>query len=175
MNGINGRNDIVYKATCSDKVSLAECHKIIRYNYKLDIFHKVLSNMVRYTSTHPHFTIEKNLEMLNYIENCILDNNFYLKQKNSYDQKFILDVYQSETEYLNFLTKYYSIREDKDYDFIQKNYYEGNISFDISDNNELMNEFPLLKPILFVHDYFSFNREYFIEDNKKFIKENYKK
>lgn len=178
IDGRNGRNDIVYKVKKSDSMSKSAAQKIIRYNYRLDIFHKVLTNMIDYTCSHPNFTIEKNLQMLSIVENCILENTFYLNQKNSFDQNFIIDIYQSETKYLEFLSQYY-FKGEKDSNSIKEDYKEDYIGFDIFENcienidyrNALLDEFPLLKPILFTHDCASFEHQDFLEENKKFIKE----
>lgn len=178
IDGKNGRNNIVYTIKKSDEISLADGEKKIRYNYKLDIFHKVLSNMIDYTSTHPEFTIEKNVEILNIIEDCILDYNTFLNQNNSYDQSFILDIYQSETKYLDFLAEYYFKGEGKDHSFIRSHYQRKIYNPDEViryDNEWWASEFPLLKPILFVHDTASYNREVFLKRNKEFIKQNCQK
>ena len=148
-------------------------------NYKLDIFHKVLSNMVDYTSTHPDFTIEENLQMLNIIECCILNGSMNLTTKNKFDCKFIIDFYQSETKYLDFLSSYY-FKGEKDSDEIKEDYQENFIEptafldcyehLDY-DDNELLQKFPLLRPIIFANPYAEHQHEYFVEENKKFIKE----
>lgn len=176
IDGKNSRNDIAFKAKKSDKISQIDAEKKIRYNYKLDIFHKVINNMIDYTSTHPDFTIDKNLEIFSIIENCLLDNNDYLNQKNSYDQSFILDIYQSEIKYLDFLAGYYFKGEGKDHSFIQAYYQKDCYDYDndsISYEGEWwMSEFPLLKPIVFAHDSITDNHQDFLEKNKKFIKQN---
>ncbi|MCI8347295.1 MAG: hypothetical protein HFJ12_05070 [Bacilli bacterium] len=176
IDGKNCRNDIAFKAKKSDEISQGDAEKKIRYNYKLDIFHKVINNMIDYTSTHPDFTIDKNLEIFSIIENCILDNNYYLNQKNSYDQSFILDIYQSEIKYLDFLAEYYFKGEGKDHSFIQVYYQKDCYDYDedaITHEDEWwMSEFPLLKPIVFAHDYTTDNHQDFLEKNKKLIKQN---
>lgn len=177
MDARNGRNDIAFKVKKSDNISLKDANKSIRYNYKLDIFHKVLENMVDYTTSHSDFTIEKNLQMLNIIENCILSDNLYLNKKNTFDQNFIIDVYQSETKYLDFLSQYY-FEGEKDSNSIKEDYKEDYIGFetfiecidDIAYDNTLLDEFPLLRPILFTHDDAFDAHEVFIDENKSFVK-----
>ena len=179
FDGKNGYNNIGFNIMKSNKISSKDAKKSIRYNYKLDIFHKVLSNMVDYTSTHPDFTIEENLQMLNIIECCISNDNEYLTTKNKFDRKFIIDFYQSETKYLDFLSSYY-FKGEKDSDEIKEDYQENFIEptafldcyehLDY-DDNELLQKFPLLRPIIFANPYAEHQHEYFVEENKKFIKE----
>lgn len=178
IDGRNFRNDIAFDAKNADLITKTEAIKSIRYNYRLDIFHKVLGHMVNYTATHSDFTIEKNLQILNMIENCILDDTqYYLNPKNSFDQKFIVDIYQSETKYLDFLSQYY-FKGEKDSTTIKENYidytdfevFEECID-DIFYSNDLLDEFPLLRPILFTHENATFSHEIFLEENKNVIKE----
>lgn len=182
IDGRNFRNTIAFEAKKAKKISMSDAQKSIRYNYKLDIFHNVLSSMVNYTANHHDFTIEKNLQMLNIIENCILADTFYLNQKNSFDQQFIVDIYQSETKYLDFLSQYY-FKGEKDSSYIREGYpndYIGSTAFDdcvkvISYGNDLIEEFPLLKPIIFTHSYSGYEHEDFLKENKNFIKQNAKR
>lgn len=176
MDGKNLENDIAYEARNSEKMSKPDAEKIIRYNYKLDIFHKVLSNMVNYTSTYPDFTIEENLQMLNIVESCILDDNNYLNKKNSYDKKFIKDIYKSETKYLEFLSQYY-FNGKKDINFIKKyyenDYLEPSILFSGNNfyyRNDLINSFPLLKPIIYTYCDSEYNHQNFLISNEKLLK-----
>lgn len=179
LDGRNGYNNIGFNIMKSNKISSKDAEKSIRYNYKLDIFHKVLSNMVDYTSTHPDFTIEENLQMLNIIECCISNDNEYLTTKNKLDRKFIIDFYQSETKYLDFLSSYY-FKGEKDRNDIKEDYQENFIESTTFldcyehldyDDNELLQEFPLLKPIIFANPDADYEYENFVEENKKFIKE----
>lgn len=178
IDGRNFRNTIAFEVKKAKKISMADAQKSIRYNYRLDIFHNVLSSMVDYTANHPDFTIEENLQMLNMVENCILDDTLYLNQKNSFDQQFIVDIYQSETKYIDFLSQYY-FNGEKDSTVIKENYIEDYTDFkvfekcidDIAYSNDLLEEFPLLRPILFAHDAATFSHEDFLEENGNFIKQ----
>lgn len=177
IDGRNGFNSIVFNVKNADFLTMEKLNKGIRYNYKIDIFNKVLSNMIDYTINNSDFTIEKNILMLNIIENCLLDDTTYFNKKNSYDQNFVVDFYNSEAKYLEFLSQYY-FKGKKNSNYIKKNYEYEYIEYDafhsLKENNyndELVKEFPLLKPILFSHEDAIYSNECFFVNNKKIIKE----
>lgn len=177
IDGRNGFNDIIFNAKNSDLLTTIKLEKGIRYNYKIDIFNKVLSNMIDYTTNNHNFTIEKNLMMLNIVENCLLDETLYLNKKNSYDQSFVVDFYNSESKYFEFLSQYY-FKGKKNSNYIKKRYEYEYIEYDAFNNfrknyynDALIEEFPLLKPILFSYESAQYNNEFFFSENKNIIKE----
>lgn len=143
-----------------ENLTYKDIKNIIGHDYRVDIFSKVLKNMMVYTFEHEDFKLEDNLVMLNMIRSLIVseacdyevDSNQNIKR--IYESDFSKNIYFLENKYIEFLSSYYNknveeirLIQDEVY-YIASNIVLNN-AFEIeTGNNEIFDRFPLLKPIL---------------------------
>lgn len=156
--------------------------EIIGYDYKVDIFKNVLKNMINYTYNNDDFELKDNLIMLNIIKSLIVSNSNENQYSN--DQEFILNIYDLENKYIEFLSKYYNvpitaIRQIENNDI----YWELSAIFDICNDydspytsieyydyaNQIVEKFPLLEPILAANIISNYEYNNFITNNQNIL------
>lgn len=99
----------------------------IGYAYRVDIFKRILNNMIDYTYKHQDFTLEENLVIFNTIRNiCAYDTQLAYKYSSEeveviFEDKVVRDMLKLDNKYNEFLCRYYNVSSD----YIHKKYYNG--------------------------------------------------
>lgn len=161
-----------------------EFEHILGKMYRTEVFSNTLAKLVLYTKNNPDFTFQDNLMMFNIIKNSVCDDAYYLVEvedeyKQAYDEEFVNAIEDLDKKYKTFLCEFYDvtmdeIKEIEDYDIMLYgdalcSYVQtGDAIFERfeSDCYNLVNRFPLLRPIMYTKLYY-FDRynAMFDEDN----------
>ncbi len=164
--------------------TVGDAKALIGYNYKINIFHSILSDMVRYTCNHSDFSLEDNLTLFKIAKVAVLDGAYNVVVNKSgeleriYDSQFVTSFKESEDMYYMFLSLYYQtdvsemIQMEEDYVDSVINTAQS-FSVDqysspryLSEATSLLDRFPLLVP-MFKGFYVSpYEYEGFIERNQ---------
>ncbi len=161
-----GRTSFLFDYYDKSSISGNESKEAIGYAYRNDIFNKVLADMVEYTESHNDFSWKENLALF-YTVKLIVLNHAHESEKledGSYryifDSDFSQSFWNSNLKYMEFLSNHYEL----DMDVLveeEQGIYDNIVSFmdyycdgyDISLYDEvsqsLLDNFPLLQPILF--------------------------
>lgn len=172
-----GKNELRYLVEENGKIDSTKLHQLIGYDYRVDIFSKVLKNMTIYTIEHD-FELKDNLVMLNIIKNLIVNNTSnYIESPNSdgyeeyYDFSFSKNIYDLENKYIEFLSKYYNISIDEirnmetdEIKEITNTIINSSVTYE-NDIESIISKFPLLKPILLANSFNAYEYDTFVEVN----------
>jgi len=174
-------NKILYTMdVINDKNSTESIISKIGYDYRVDAFGMIISDMIMYTSSNADFSLKDNLIMFNIIKNLVVNNVSY----DYYDDAFE-NISKLNDLYIEFLSKHYNTTVDKilnlensdkilNYslaviDICNKNIYYDDLYFDyISYSSKLVERFPLLRQILANSSINSSDYYKFIKNGNKF-------
>lgn len=178
IDSILKRNDYVYKYYDKDVVTLSEAERAVGHDYVVNIFNKVLLNMINYTGNNKDFSLEENVVLFGVIKNIVVEALYdKITQENgngSYAFEFLYNkdltqkVFSSEKKYVEFLSEYYnlSINEIRDIEQeLQKNFscYEESAYEKI--HKKLLIRFPLLSAIEVTNPVTGYEYDFFLEKN----------
>lgn len=180
MDATVGRNDRLDREKIK---TFADAEAFIGYNYKINIFHSILSDMVHYTCNHSDFSLEDNLALFKITKVAILDGAYCITENDNgelervYDSQFVTAFRESENMYYTFLSLYYQtdvsemtqIEEDYVNAVIhttkQLSVDEYSSSRYLSEATSLLDRFPLLEPVFKAFDVSPYSYDRFIEHN----------
>lgn len=161
-----GFSDLPYTYYEKDVVNFDECESVVGYTYKNELFDKVLNNLIEYTVDNEDLDLKTNLVLLDIVKYVILnDYNDYSSNRIALDDDCIDNIIKSEQNYLKFLSEYYNMKiedikkEDdlkvidiiKSISGISKNSPQIDAN-SLKEARKILNEFPLLEPILYTLD-----------------------
>ena len=189
IDGKNNRSQLPYKMYTEDELetkTVLDYEKDIGFAYRNDIFTMSLYNLVEYTKNNNNFCLKDNLMIFNVIKNQIADGALYYveedgKYKEAYDESFVLQLVELENKYVDFLGEYYSVSETEIRKIENDLYWYGSCLMDIVlgqsdytnkyyfESMNLLQEFPVLKAILFSQSYYFDEYNNLIDCNKELI------
>ena len=163
--------------------TIGDAEEFIKYNYKLNLFHYILSDMVDYTCSHSDFTLEDNLTLFKIVRAVLCDGSYMINDEiqRVYDLDFVSLFKEAEDIYYVFLSMYYQT-DIVDMKEIEESYANGMVdkisylfnteqnSLYYSDVTSFLKQFPLLKPVFIASDVDSYTYERFVIENEAVYK-----
>lgn len=176
MDGCLWRNPYVFEYYDKDILTYGENKDCVGYDYRVELFNRVLSNMVDYTESHDDFSLEENLILFGIVKGIIVKGCYEVEVIDDpdsskpfvrvYDPDFVSSFSASDIKYQEFLMDHYKVSNldsvnykeysiDTMIDMMNlmadhyRDSFDSNCSYEISC---LMDKFPLLEPILFSLD-----------------------
>lgn len=190
IDGLNSRSELpfkIYEENINDK-TLYDFKIDIGFGYRNEIFAMSLYNLAEYTNSHNDFELEDNLMIFNIIKSNIASDAYYmnitdLDLENSdyervYDQSFVEQYIELEAKYINYLSMRYAVSEHEIREYEKELFwYEQSLMNLINDNiseydiykeksKKLLEEFPILKAILFTNFHLPSQPKDLIENSK---------
>lgn len=163
--------------------TVGDAKGFIGYNYKINIFNSVLSNMVDYTCNHSDFSLEDNLTLFKIVKTVLSNGSFAFERKDIgelesiYDSEFVSSFKEREDMYYAFLGMYYQT-DISEMEQIEENYADKvmNTMHNICDSDfpvssyqdeatSLLGKFPLLEPIFKATHISSYMYDSFVDTN----------
>jgi len=167
--------------------TIGDAEKFVGYDYKINLLHHVLANMVDYTCRHSDFSLKDNLTLFKIVKTILIDGSYTVEENETgdleqiYDPEFVSSFKEKEDFYYGFLGYYYDadllemkqIEEDYVNDVmdsivsvcdINDDFYYCNCNY-YTEAKLLLQKFPLLEPICKANYLIFHNYDSFVEDN----------
>lgn len=95
----------------SDIISISNLNDAIGPNYLINIYNRVLKNMIQYTGCHKDFRIDDNIYLLKEVQNILVNISPYYNESDNYN-KLINGMEKSANLYLEFLSNYHNVSRE---------------------------------------------------------------
>lgn len=158
--------------------TIGDTKRFIGYNYKVNLFHHILSDMIDYTCNHSDFSLEENLALFKIVRTVLCDSSYTVNEESEriYDPAFVTSFKVSEDMYYSFLSIYYqtSISQMEQLEETYVNEMMDRISrLSVTGDDTsyqpgdtlFLERFPLLEPVFRATDVMAYDYDFFVENN----------